>query len=62
MANKQQVKGHKLSPLFSNKFPKYIEKIAEPFLPNEEHIYHASSAYQGKGGWFKTPWTILRDR
>lgn len=61
--NKEPVKGHELSKLFSNKFPKYLEKISnDPEITKHKHNYRAYSSYQGAGSWFKTPWTILYDK
>lgn len=61
--NKEPVKSHELSKLFSNKFPKYLEKIInDPSITHNQHNYRAYSHYQGAGGWFKTPWTIIYDQ
>ncbi|GAB4310814.1 MAG: hypothetical protein Kow0019_08940 [Methanobacteriaceae archaeon] len=61
--NKEPVKGHKLSKLFSNKFTNYIEGIAnDPSITIHEHDYQAYSKFQGKGSWFKTPWALLYDK
>lgn len=61
--NKEIVKDHELSKLFSNKFPKYLEDIANiPSITNNQHNYCAFSHFQGNGVWFKTPWTIIYDK
>lgn len=60
---KEAVKGHELSKLFSNKFPKYLEELSnKPSVTKNQHDYRVFSHYQGADGWFKTPWTILYDK
>ncbi|GAB6056496.1 hypothetical protein JCM15415_18120 [Methanobacterium movens] len=59
--NKEPVKGHELSKVFS-KIPKTMEKIVNIHsITDYKHDYRAYSKFQGRGSFFKQPWTLLYD-